>query len=134
MTIVLDASAAIEVALNKELVSDFRRALNDADLVLAPDTYPAEVTNVFWKYASHSGVPVVQCHAGIASCLNLVDAYVSTTTLCREVLAESVRTKHPAYDLFYLVAARRNGAGILSKDRRMLEVAGKLAIKIAHEL
>jgi predicted nucleic acid-binding protein len=38
--------------------------------------------------------------------------------------------KHPAYDLFYLILARRNNACILTKDKKMIEAASKLNIKV----
>ena len=49
MTVVVDASAAVEIALASEISQRFREVLNDADVVLAPDTFPWEITNVFWK-------------------------------------------------------------------------------------
>jgi predicted nucleic acid-binding protein len=130
MIIVLDASAAVEIALNKADSHRFRELLMQSELVLAPDIFPSEITNTFWKYALYSGLPGEKCEKGIDYCMDLVDDYINTRSLCREVFAESVKTKHPAYDLFYLILARRNNACILTKDKKMIEVARKLNIKV----
>ncbi len=54
MIIVVDASAAIEMALNLESADLFRSVIERADIVIAPDTYPSEVCNVFWKYRTYN--------------------------------------------------------------------------------
>ncbi len=54
MTIVLDASGAIEIALENSLSKQFKEILQKADLVIAPDTFISEVTNIFWKYRKFS--------------------------------------------------------------------------------
>ena len=131
MNIVLDASAAVEIALSGELSPSFRESIEEADLVLAPDTYPAEVTNVFWKYSRLSHLPTDKCQKGISCCLDLVDDYIGTLYLCREVFSESMRTRHSAYDIFYLVVARRHDAVVLTRDSRMIEAAKVLGVGVA---
>jgi predicted nucleic acid-binding protein len=130
MIIVLDASAAIEIALNKDDGNRFRELLIQSELVLAPDTFPSEITNAFWKYGLYSDLPIEKCEKGIDYCLDLVDDYINTKNLCREVFSESIKTEHPAYDLFYLVLARRHNACILSKDKKMIKMASELKIKL----
>jgi len=129
--IVLDASAAIEIALNKDDSDRFRELLIQSELVLAPDTFPSEITNAFWKYGSYSDLPIEKCEKGIDYCLDLVDDYINTKNLCREVFSESIKTEHPAYDLFYLVLARRHNACILTKDKKMIKTASELKIKLS---
>jgi predicted nucleic acid-binding protein len=128
MTVVVDASAAVEIALGSEFSQTFQEVLNEADVVLAPDTFPAEITNVFWKYGHHSHLPADICQHGIAYCLDLIDDYVPTQHLCREVFSESIRLEHAAYDVFYLVVARRNDAAVLTRDKKMIEAAETLGV------
>jgi predicted nucleic acid-binding protein len=130
MIVVLDASAAIEIALNKQDAPFFKKILLQSELVLAPDLFPSEITNIFWKYNAFSGLSSEHCAQGMAFCCDLIDDYVSTRHLCAEVLSESVRTKHPAYDIFYLVLARRNDAHVLTKDKKMILIAKEMKIKI----
>lgn len=130
MIVVLDASAAIEIALNREHSTSFRDLIRQSDLVLAPDTFPSEITNVFWKYATYSNMPIEVCEKGIDYCLDLIDDYIETTSLCREVFSESYKNNHAAYDLFYIVTARRFNASLLTRDAKMKAIAEALKIII----
>jgi len=50
MIVVLDASAAVEVVLQRDSSAKFAQVLGSADLVLSPTFLIAETSNVFWKY------------------------------------------------------------------------------------
>jgi predicted nucleic acid-binding protein len=130
MILVLDASAAMEIALDRDEGQNFKGLLKRSELVLAPDIFPSEIANSFWKYGSYSKIESEKCEKGIDYCLDLVDDYISTVSLCREVFSESMKNKHPAYDLFYLIVARRNNAFVLTKDKKMREIAQELKIKV----
>ncbi len=130
MIVVLDASAALEIALNRNDGNKFRECLVHSDVILAPDIYPSEITNTFWKYHVFSSLSQEECEKGINYCIELVDDFVDTKNLCCEVLSESIKKKHPAYDFYYLVLARRSNASILSKDKKMNEYANKMEINI----
>ena len=129
MIVVIDASAAIEIALGNEYAMAFSKILADSDLVMAPDTFSAEITNVFWKYAQFATLPVPKCEAGIDDCNDLVDDFVSTKSLCREAFLESIRKKHSSYDIFYLAVARRNNALLLTRDKKLLKLAEEMGVK-----
>lgn len=133
MIVVLDASAAIEIILQLDQARLFEKTLSDSELVLAPDTYPSEITNVFWKYAHFSGMDKEKCQKAIDYCLDLVDDYRDTKTICREVFIESLNTGHSSYDLFYVILARRHSATILTRDRKMKELALQLKIPVVNE-
>lgn len=133
MIIVLDASAAIEIALNNLKSEKYRSLLKESDLVIAPDIFPSEITNVFWKYAYFSKMPAEQCEKGIEYCIDLIDDYIETRTLCREVFAETIKNKHASYDLFYLIVARRHNAAMLSRDKKLNGIAKDLRIRILDE-
>ena len=130
MTIVLAASAALEIALNRESGELFRGELKKSDLVISPDIFPSEITNAFWKYASFSNLDIEKCKEGINYCINLVDDYIQTRAICTEVFTESVILEHSAYDIFYLIVARRNGALLLTKDKKLKKKAKELNIGI----
>ena len=129
MTVVLDASAAMDVALYGE-ASRFAAWIQDASVVLAPDLFVAEITNAFWKYRQFNGVDDETCSAGIEVCLSMVDGFVESGQLHHEVFHEAARQQHSAYDVFYLVCARRNGATLLTRDRKLRAVATAAGVKI----
>ncbi len=133
MIIVLDASAAIEIALKLEMAEKFKNILHEAELVIAPDTFPSEVTNVFWKYSSISGLDEKKCEKGIDYCIDLIDDFIETKSICREVYGEAVKYEHPVYDVFYLVLARRHNAGLLTKDKKMKKIAKEMKIEISEK-
>lgn len=126
MRIVLDASAAVEVALQKERASEFFNLIQAASVVLAPDTYISEVTNVFWKYRKFQQFTDEICLKGIEFCLNLVDVYLDSKDLWREAYTAGVKHQSSTYDMFYLAAARQNSARLLTLDKKLREVAGEL--------
>lgn len=100
MTIVLDASAAIEIALNRKYAKKFKEYLSVADIVIAPETFYSEITNTFWKYANAQELDTSECENGILGCIDLVDDYITTRDMCKEVFSESTKMRHPAYDIF----------------------------------
>lgn len=134
MTLVIDASAAAEIALNKEDAGFFQEQIDLADVVLAPDIFPSEITNIFWKYSNYSDLSVEKCQSGIECCIDLIDDYINTHYLCREVFSASVNSKHSAYDIFYIIVARRNNASIITKDKKMKLIAKELGVTIIENL
>lgn len=128
MIIVIDASAALEIALNRTLGEAYKQNIVRSDLVLVPDIYPSEITNALWKYVAFAKQDIGECEKALDLCMSLVDDIVSTRDLSREVLYEATRFNHPAYDMFYLVVARRNGASILSRDKKMAKIAKEFGV------
>ena len=134
MIVVVDASAAMEIALNREYGAQFKEVLKNSDVAISPDTFPSEITNAFWKYASHSELSMDICEKGIEYCLDLVDDFINTKSLCREVFAEALRNHHPVYDLFYLVLARRNNAFIITRDKKLKQIAKRMTVGIIERI
>jgi predicted nucleic acid-binding protein len=130
MIVVVDASAAMGIALNAINAEIIINYLHDADIVIAPNTYPSEICNVFWKYVTFSNLDPVKAQKGIDFCIDLVDDYIDTAPMWREVFAESVKYRHPVYDLFYLVLARRQNAILLTNDEEMKTIAKKMSVPL----
>jgi predicted nucleic acid-binding protein len=47
----------------------------------------------------------------------------------KEAFALAGRVRAPAYDMFFLVLARRNGALLLTDDKALKENAGRYAVR-----
>lgn len=130
MITVLDASAAIELILSRSAANELSQLVSEAELVLAPDLYIAEVSNALWKHANASGDPALYQEL-LDDAIALPDDIVESASLYREAFALSVKHQHPVYDALYLVVARRNSATILTVDRRLRSLASTLQIAVA---
>ena len=125
MIVVIDASAALEVALGRKGAALLREHLAEAAWVIAPDLFVSEVTNAFWKYHQFAGLPKDECEEGLGGALALPDDLIAAKDLARESLALACLTGRPAYDMFYLALARREDALLLTLDESLKEAARK---------
>lgn len=129
MSIVIDASAALCVVLGTPGSDSFSTRLDKAGLVMAPDLFVAEICNAVWKYRKADLLPADKCERMLELALSLPDRFESTLDLHREAYALAVRHNQPVYDALYLVLARRNGATVLTADRRLAELARKIEVE-----
>lgn len=130
MNIVLDASAAIEVVLDKPRAKAFKAAIAQADIVIAPEMFVSEVSNVAWKYKKLAAFTVEESFSLAFDGIMLIDQFTSTMQIWQEALREAIANNHPIYDCLYLVCARRNNALLLSKDNRLKKLAEELRIQV----
>jgi predicted nucleic acid-binding protein len=130
MIVVLDASAGIEIALGREKAKSFSANLLNATKVITSDLYKAETANVIWKYVNAKLLEKEKSIRVYQYCKEIIDEYIDISENIEESINESIRLKHPTYDLLYLTLARRNGALLLSIDKRLNELAKKNGIEI----
>ena len=130
MIIVLDTSAAVEIVLQKKRASAFAQHIADADMVIAPDLYCSEMTNVFWKYYQFASLTMEQCETALGKAMLLPDEFVSSTELYKEAFAMACLTKSTAYDMFFLVLARRSNAFLMTIDLELKRKAKKHSVRV----
>ncbi|MBT4484724.1 MAG: type II toxin-antitoxin system VapC family toxin [Candidatus Latescibacteria bacterium] len=130
MILVLDTSAAIEVVLQRNDAKQIGEKISEADWVISPDVYIAEITNVFWKYYQFGDLSLEICESAIDDSLAIVDDIVSSREFYKEAFALSCMTGHPVYDAMFLVLARRNNATLLTKDKKLIKLAKKSSIRV----
>lgn len=128
MIVVLDASAAIELVLNRTNAPDIQKILHQADYVIAPDLYVSEVTNALWKHAHITGVSLDV--SVVDDAVAVPDEFLPAQALYREALAIGEKHGHPVYDCMYLVAARRNSAVLITLDRKLTGLAESESVKV----
>lgn len=129
MTIILDVSAAIQILLKKEKKEYFENIYKKASWVIAPELYISEITNVFWKYHKTKILSHEECLHYIEDGIDLVDDFFSDRDMWKEVLGESIKNKHSAYDMFYAVLARRNDASLVSNDKDLISISKKMKVE-----
>jgi predicted nucleic acid-binding protein len=122
---VIDASAAVDIALDGRHAKDLRRNLETADLVMVPDVFAPEVANAFGKYHRFAQMEPATCFHALDLALALFDVFVSNRELAPEALSLSIGAKMPVYDMFYLALARREGAVLLTLDAKLREIAAR---------
>lgn len=130
MSLVIDASAAVAIVLAMPGAEIFSDPLDQAELVMSPDLFIAEVSNTCWKYRRADLLSLERCEHALGQALALPDHLEASTGLHREAFALAVRHLHPVYDALYLVLARRNNATLLTMDRRLAALARKIEIDV----
>ncbi len=131
MITVLDANAAVRFALGQTGHEMVAETLKNADWVVAPSLYLYEIANVMWKYNQAGTISQDTLKEKTLNCAALIDELIPAADLYAECFDLACRLGHPAYDMAYLVACRKKEAGLISFDRKMLDMALKLNI-ICH--
>jgi predicted nucleic acid-binding protein len=129
MTIVLDASAGIEVVLDRPRAKALRERIEEATKVISSDLYKAETANAIWKYVRAGFIPRRDADRLLELAQGLVDDFIDIAENNGEAMGEAIRTGHPAYDLLYMTLARRNGAVLLTLDGKLKKLAEKNGIQ-----
>jgi predicted nucleic acid-binding protein len=130
MICILDASAAIEVFLSRPKSEELQEALASASLVVSPDLYCSEISNVFWKLLKADQLSREDCEGGISACLALVDDLIPMSELSQEVFAAAIAHNMTAYDMFYAVTARRYNGRLLTMDKKLKEAGKKMKLRM----
>jgi predicted nucleic acid-binding protein len=130
MKAVLDASAALAAVLGQGLGPAVLDVLSDAAVVIAPDLFAAEVTSGLWKYVSANQLSLAEAAVRLDEVLKLVDRFHPAAELAQEVLREASARRHSVYDVCYAVLARREGAALLTIDRRLQKVGVAMGVPV----
>ena len=123
MIIVLDANAGIEIALDRERADRLIQYIEKSSKVITSDLYKAETTNVLYKYAKSGLITKDDAIEKLGYCDSLIDQYFDISINKEEALIESIRLSHSSYDLLYLTLARRNGARLITLDKKLKDLA-----------
>lgn len=132
MILILDASAAVAIAMNLPESTKFQPIINTSDMVIAPDLFVAEVSNAIWKYVRAGILDSDQGSSALERAVSLVDTFEPGQMLYREAFALSVDHLHPVYDALYLILARRHNGVLATLDKRLAELASKLHIRLVQ--
>jgi predicted nucleic acid-binding protein len=130
MTIVIDVSAVAEILLKKEKFKKFNTVLQEAKLVLAPDLYISELSNAFWKYTVIKKYNKSECIKYIQDGLDYIDLFIDSKTIWEESFSEGISNNHSVYDMFYMVAARRNAGTLITNDSTLAAICKKNHVQV----
>ena len=128
---VLDASAALEVALNRDGMPRLRLLLEEASEILAPELLLAEAVNGLWKEHRFGGLPLAICDEALELLPSLVHTWVPLEVLYREAFVLSRANGLPANDMFYLALALREDALLVTMDKTLKKEARRVGVRVA---
>ena len=132
MIVVLDASAGIEIALDRVRARMFNSYITRSTKVITSSLYKAETANVIWKYVKATLLQKQDSMRIYNYCSTIVDEFIDIEENAEEAINESIRLNHSTYDLLYYTLARRNGAVLLTLDKGLNELAKQNGIDIAR--
>jgi predicted nucleic acid-binding protein len=130
MKVILDASAAVAAVAGEKKLLVAEKTLG-ATATIAPDLFIVEVTNGLWKYVVWEGLPVEDAVKHLRSALSMINSFRSVAELAEEALRAASIHRHPVYDLYYAILARREGAAILTFDNRLKQLCTKMGVPVA---
>jgi len=130
MIILLDANAGIEIALDRERAKILQDYVSMASLIISSDLYKAETTNVLYKYVKAGLLSKDNALEKLHYCENLIDEFYDISINQEESLLESIRLGHSSYDMLYLTLARRNGARLITLDKKLRDIASSWGLEL----
>ena len=132
--IVLDASAALEIARGSKTGQAFLSFFLPEEEIIAPDLFAVEVSNAAWKYV-HAGILSKQEGKHLREdALELVDEICPTAKLLDEVFSQAVHFDHSVYDMVYLVLARRFDATLVTSDKKLRKLCEENGVDCVCEV
>jgi predicted nucleic acid-binding protein len=129
MIAVIDVSGIAQILFQTSKKEKFEAVLQEAALVLAPDLYVSELSNTLWKYCTKGIYTSEECTQFIEDGLNYIDEFINSKDIWKEAFGEGIRHRHPVYDMFYAVIARRNDGILLTNDGDLAKICKKNNIK-----
>jgi predicted nucleic acid-binding protein len=125
MIAILDVSGVIEIILQKEKAYQFKQVLEEAELVITPDLFVSELTNVIWKYVRSKLISQEQGIQHIVNGVDYIDNFCPCSEFWREAFVDSVQFEHSAYDMFYFSLAKKHNAVLVTNDKVLAELCQK---------
>lgn len=131
--IVLDTSAAIEIARGTEMGHKFERHTLDGERIISVDLFYGETCSSFSKYVRAQLMTREEAARMVERAIGLVDRFIPMKTLYTEAFSESLRLTHSPYDMFYFVLARRTAGTLFTMDRRLIKLALQNGVSCVYE-
>lgn len=122
MTLVVDASVAALWVLEQDGSARAATIRAEGGLI-APTLIAAEIGSAIWKAVRRKAVSRADALVAIETALLPFDTLIPAEGLRNRALAMAIDLDHPIYDCFYLALAEREGAPLVSADKRLIAAA-----------
>lgn len=125
MTRVVDASVALRWYVESPASAAAQALLAGDEPLVAPDLVVAEVTNAAWKLVRAGEIDEDHGAAIAGAVGSAFSLLVPATELAGRAFRLAHRLDHPVYDCLYLALAERDGAAVVTADRRLSDRASR---------
>jgi predicted nucleic acid-binding protein len=132
VNIVVDVSGIAQILFQTPKKEKFETVLNNASIIVTPDLYVPELSNTLWKFCTKGIYTQIECAQFIQTGLSYVDEYIDSKNIWREALEASAQNKHPVYDMFYVVLARKNNGILVTNDRDLTKICEKMGVQYCY--
>ena len=130
MMLVVDASVLTAIHLQEPISAAARSALAAQGLI-APELILAEVGNALWRGCRVGRISAADAREAMRHLPAQFERLFGLAELADSALALALRRDHPVYDCFYVALALREGAPLVTADRRLAErFAGDAEIRL----
>lgn len=126
--IVLDTSAAIEMALQSIDGNGLSDMMLENEEVISCSLFGAEAASVVRKLKRTEKLTDERARDYYTNTLGLVDRFYSVEELQHEAFSASIALDHSIYDMFYFVLARRTGGTLFSTDQKLLDLCAEQGV------
>jgi predicted nucleic acid-binding protein len=104
---------------NAELEAEVRRFWENVRDALAPAIWEAEIANVVWMSIRAGVLPETDAPTKLHLARRLGIHTIATSALWHDALLRSVHSGIPVYDTLFVELAEREGAPLVTFDRRL---------------
>ncbi len=130
MIICIDASAAVQFALNPEEFSRIGSVIVEANYVVTPHLYIYECTNTIWKYVQFVKASPKLGYELLHNLKTIPDEFIFSEDAHELILRIAIDHSISAYDSAYLQVALWGGAILLSLDKKLISAAEALDVEV----
>ena len=130
----MDCSAAFEIAKGSPKGMGFKMLLDEGEPIIAPSFLFNEAANVAWKLTIFGDATREQAKGLLENALMLIDDFVEPAPYYKEVYEAACQNDHAAYDFFYLLLAKRNGATLFTADKKLIQLCEEMGVNTVAEI
>jgi predicted nucleic acid-binding protein len=120
MTLVVDASVAMQWLFELDRSDRAEAMLNAGEQIIAPDLVIPEITNAIWKSVAFGDRTPGVAITILGETARHFDELVPSVVLKDRALAIALKLRHAAYECFYLALAEMRECRFVTADERLL--------------
>ncbi len=123
MMLVIDASVAVKFVVREPGTDEANALVSSSHVLIAPDWMLVEVIEALRKKVKANELIEADAKAGINVLKQLFERFDPAIELMSEMQSLAFQLQHPAYDCLYLALALREGAQMITADRKFWNAA-----------